>query len=148
MRKLRLCAPILFLLALHFAFAGGLPLNDYVRLEVQPPSKAIRPGASAVVELHFTPVDGIHINVDPPVEFALDSAAAITLKGKPVMTKDSGTGYLSTAAPVKQTVVLGKNIQAGKFAVKGTVTYFFCSENEGWCNRQKQPVEFTILVKP
>jgi YHS domain-containing protein len=148
MQELCLYTPILFLLASQLAFAGGLLSNDYVRLVVQPPSTAVRPGSSAVVELHFTPVDGIHINIDPPVQFALDSATAITLTGKPAMTKDPDTGYLSTTTPVRQTIVLGKNTRAGKLSVKGTVTYFFCSESEGWCNRQKQPVEFTIFVKP
>jgi hypothetical protein len=148
MQRLRLYTSFLFLLASHLAFAGGSPSNDYVRLEVQPPSTALRPGSSAVVELLFTPVDGIHVNIDPPVQFALDSTTALTLTGKPAMTKDTDTGYLSTTTPVKQTIVLGKNIPAGRLSVKGTVTYFFCSESEGWCNRQKQPVEFTIFVKP
>lgn len=139
---------ILFLLASPWALAGGLSSNDYVRLEVRPVSATMHPGASGAVELLFFPADGIHVNVNPPVVFSLDSGTAVILKGKPVMKTDPNTGYLSAATPVKQEIMVGKNAPGGQLTVKGTVAYFFCSDSEGWCNRQRDPVEFTIVVRP
>jgi hypothetical protein len=127
---------------------GELPANECVRVEVQPVPAALHPGASWEVEIRFFPADGIHINTDPPVQFTLDSMGVVSIHGKPLMIKDSKSGYLSTADPVKQSIEIRKNASPGKLTVKGTITYFFCSDTEGWCNRQKEHVEFTILVKP
>ena len=148
MPKLLLHTAVFLLFASTAIIAGGTSSNDYVKVDVRPPSTALKPGGSGEVEFRFIPVDGIHINVDPPVTFTLDTMTVVSLKEKPVMTKDAKTGYLSTSSPVRQTVVLARNAAPGTFTVKGTVSYFFCSETEGWCNRQKQPVEFTIVVKP
>ncbi len=146
MRALRLLPAILLLLGPANVLAGDSSSNEYVRLDARPASATMRAGTSGLIELRFFPADGIHINVDPPVEFLLDSAAALTLKGRPAMTTDSRTGYLSAAVPVKQKVTLPGDLRPGPLPVRGTVTYFFCSDREGWCNRQKQPVEFTIMV--
>ena len=147
MSKLSLYTAILFLLAVPAVFAEGSPANDVVRLETRPDS-TMHPGTEGTLEFHFIPAEGIHINVDPPVAFSLDSVSYLTLNGKPSMTKDRNTGYLSTTDPVRQTVRLDKKAAPGMLTVKGIVTYFFCSETEGWCNKQREPVEFTIKVEP
>lgn len=141
MHVLRLLPAILLLI-------GATSLNEYVGLEVRPALAEMRPGESGVIELRFRPADGIHVNSDPPVQFTLDSGGAVILDGKPVMTTDARTGYLSAKAPVTQKVTLGSAAAPGRLTVKGTVTYFYCSDTEGWCNRQKQPVKFTITVRP
>jgi hypothetical protein len=148
MRAPNLLLVILLLAGSAKFLVGGSTLSEFVRLEVSPATLTMQPGGRGVIELLFYPVDGIHVNADPPVRFSLDSAAGVTLQGKPVLTADAKTGYLSISAPVKQTLVLGNKTGPGKLKVKGTVTYFYCSDSEGWCNRQQQPVEFTILVKP
>ncbi len=148
MRSLELFAAILFLVGPVRVLAGAFPPNEYVRLEVRPASTIMRPGVAGLIELRFFPADGIHVNVDPPVKFSLDSATGLVLNGRPLMTADARSGYLSTTAPVQQKVTLGRKVAPGQCTVKGTVTYFFCSDSEGWCKRQKVPVEFTILVKP
>jgi len=128
--------------------AGDPPPNDYVKLDVRPAQAAMCPGGNGEILLHFAPVDGIHVNADPPVDFSLDTTVtAIQLNGNPVMTSDESTGYLSAAMPVKQKIKLHSTAAPGPVTVKGTVTYFYCSDGEGWCKRQKDPVEFTILVK-
>jgi hypothetical protein len=148
MHMLRFLTVGLFLLGSLQVCASGSSPDEYVTVEVRPVPSSMHPGSSGIIELHFQPADGIHVNADPPITFSLDSAGVVNLKGKPVMSADTSTGYLSTTAPVKQTITLGKHAAQGRVTVKGTVTYFFCSDNEGWCNRRKQPVEFTILVKP
>jgi len=148
MHRLNFHTAIFLLLVSPAALAGDPSPNDYVRLEVRPAPATMRPGSSGVIELHFFPAGGIHVNADPTVQFSLDSASALQLTGKPAMTTDTSTGYLSAAVPVKQNVALRKPTAPGSLTVKGTVTYFYCSDSEGWCNRQKQPVEFTIVVTP
>ena len=148
MHTFRISTVILFLSGMLAAFAGASSPNEYVKLEVRPVSATMRPGTSGTIELRFLPAEGIHVNVDPPVIFSLDSASTVSLKGKPAMTKDPNTGYLSTAVPVKQRLLLPAKLAPGACTVRGAVTYFYCSDSEGWCNRQKEAVEFTIMVKP
>ena len=148
MRTLRFYMAVVLLAGSPLAVANGATTNDYVRLEVRPASALMRPGASGVIEFHFFPADGIHVNADPPVQFSLDSAVTVIISGKPVMTTDPATGYLSTGVPVKQEISLPRSSNARQVTVKGTVTYFYCSDSEGWCNRQKERVEFTITLKP
>lgn len=138
---------VLFLLAFPAAVADGPTSNDYVKLEVRPAS-AVRPGTGGIIEFHLLPAEGIHVNADPPLAFLLDSASSLTLDGKPLIPKDTITGYLSTTEPVRQAVLLDRKAKPGVLTVKGTVTFFYCSESEGWCNKQREPVEFTIIVKP
>lgn len=148
MHKLKFLTVTLFLLgSLQVCDGGALP-DEYVTLEVRPVPSTMHPGSSGIIEFHFQPADGIHVNTDPPISFSLDSTGAVKLKGKPAMVADTGTGYLSTTAPVKQTIMLGKQVARGPITVKGMLTYFFCSDSEGWCNRHKETVEFTIMVEP
>ncbi len=139
-------AAVLVQCALLASVAGASSPNDDVRVEARAASATMRSGSSGAVELRFFPVEGFHVNLDPPVQFSLDSAVALDLAGKPVMTADSVTGYLSTTVPVQQAIIIRDQTPPGLLIVKGTVTYFYCSEREGWCNRRKQPVEFTISV--
>ena len=148
MRAMRLLPAIFLLVGFAKLPAGTSTPNEYVRLEVRPAMQSLRPGASGVIEFYFAPVDGIHINADPPVQFILDPGTALTLQGKTVVTTDAKTGYLSAGTPVKQAVTLGEGTRPGELKVRGTLVYFFCSDSEGWCNRQKEPVEFILLVKP
>lgn len=149
MHALRLLSAIFLLIGPVRVLAGASSPNEYVRLEVRPASTTMHPGANGILEFRFFPTDGIHVNVDPPVVFSLDSGVvAVVVKGKPVMTTDAKTGFLSTMTPVTQEIVVGTRAATGPLTVKGTVTYFFCSDSEGWCNRQKEPVEFMIMVKP
>lgn len=148
MRAPRILIVIPLLVGLYEANAGVLSPNDYVRLEVRSVPGTMRPGSNGIIELRFLPAHGIHINIDPPVSFSLDSTDGLNLKGKTVMTADSGTGYLLTSVPVTQAVTLDREIAPGRRTMRGTVTYFYCSDAEGWCNRQKEPAEFTILVIP
>jgi hypothetical protein len=148
MRWSRFLIAVLLLFALAEADAGDFSSNEYVRLEVRPVPGKMRPGSSGHIELRFLPSPGIHVNADPPVAFSLDSAGAAVLKGKPVITKDSTTGYLSTTVPVRQEMALPRKTAPGQLTVRGTVTYYYCSDDEGWCNREKEPVEFTIAVVP
>lgn len=142
-------AGVLLLLWSSAARGSDPPANEHVKLKVRAASSSVRPGGTFNVELRFLPAEGIHVNADPPVEFSLDPReTSLRLKGTPLMATDKGTGYLATGEPVRQKIILGPRAAQGQRTVKGTVIYFYCSDSEGWCNRQKQPVEFTIMVKP
>jgi hypothetical protein len=140
-------AGLLLFLIPRYALAEDPSANEHVKLEVRPSARVMRSGTGGEIQLHFSPADGIHVNADPPIVLSLDSAAGVRLKGKPIMTMDGKTGYLSTEAPVRQKFTLLRGVKRGPLNIKATVIFMYCSDSEGWCNRGKQPVEFTITVR-
>ena len=93
----------------------------------------------------FKPVEGIHINLQPALSFSLDSASLATLSGGLALPK--GGPYLNTSAPVMQRFTISGKARPGRLMLKGTLTYFYCSDKEGWCSRFKQPVEIALTVR-
>ncbi|MGA9406481.1 MAG: hypothetical protein WBW71_05035 [Bacteroidota bacterium] len=109
-------------------------------------SAKLKPGATGEIILTFAPEEGIHINTDPPMEFEFEKNALIHFTGVTSMPKMVTTGYLDTKRPVKYSFTLDKKIHKGKYTLKGSVHYFFCSDTEGWCNRSTQPIQLTFTV--
>ncbi|MBI1808057.1 MAG: hypothetical protein HYR76_13540, partial [Ignavibacteria bacterium] len=75
---------------------------------------------------------------------------AVTLSGKPELVgmKVDTSEYLDASKPIKQSFTLAKSTKAGSLSFKGTLTYFFCSDADGWCSRFKQPIDVTVTVAP
>ena len=48
---------------------------------------------------------------------------------------------------VKQQFQLSPGAPHGPVTLKGTLTYYFCSDKEGWCSKYKQPVEIALTVR-
>lgn len=121
--------------------------NEYVKVEITLKQKEFKAGTTGEILVNFKPKDEIHINLDPPISVSFDSGTAISTTGKPVTTKGVKSEYLDVSKPVSQKFTLSKRMKSGTHALKGTLTYFYCSGNDGWCSRFKEPFEFTIKVK-
>jgi hypothetical protein len=139
---------ICFLLLATFVFARGeKPAeNQYVKFSASIRDKHLRPGTTTGLVVRLKPVRGIHINGRPPVEIKIDSSSTISSVGKIDVPRDSSTGFIDPHRPVTVPITLSKNLKPGLMTVKGTLTYYYCSDAEGWCSRFKQPVEFTITI--
>ncbi len=119
--------------------------NDYVKFSINVKEKSIKAGAQGTLQISLMPKKGIHINLVPPITIALDSEIIVTTVGKPSISKIDS--FLNPQKPIEQSIHLPQKIKAGTIDIKGTITYFYCSDTEGWCSRFKQPFTATVSVR-
>ncbi len=118
--------------------------NPFVASDVTFKQKKLKPGAEGTLLITLTPRQGIHINLEPPLSVLLDSSNAISSVGKVAITqKDT---VLDVSKPIRLTFTLSKKIKPGKVTIGGVVTYFYCSESDGWCSKFKQQFEAKLTV--
>lgn len=141
MKKL-ISISILFLLPLNL-FSDDE--NKYVQVYTSVKPATIKVGGKAELIFTFATQEGIHINLDPPIEVEIEKKFA-TL-GKIDVPKAKGSEYLNLKKPVKQSFTLNKKLKPGKHQLKGTLTYFYCSDEEGWCSRFQQTIQLNIVVE-
>ncbi len=120
--------------------------NKYVHVDVTLENNTLTADAEGAILFVFTPVDGIHINADPPVEVAIEKNGAVTLQGDPDFSTDKETGFLSTSSPVRQRFSVSPTATPGTYSLKGTIVYYFCSDTRGWCTKFSQPVTLKLIV--
>ena len=120
------------------------PPNDSVDLQVSLERSKIPAGSHTYILFQLTPVEGVHLTAEPPVEFKIDSGTVAKTVGKPRGVKDGDN--LSPADPVRQEIVIAPKAPDGKYTIKGTLTYYYCSDAEGTCMRYRQPVTLTLNV--
>lgn len=118
--------------------------NEHVTIEMQGPSR-IPAGKTGGIKFFFTPIDGIHINTEPKFELKLGTDSKFEIAGEPRYARNEKE-YLEIKKPIEFSVKAKSGIQPGKYPLKGTLYYFYCSDAEGWCNRFAQPVDITITV--
>ena len=122
-------------------------LVSHVKVYASLSKQTFKSGETGELRLTFSPEEGYHINANPPVEFTIDSGKVVLLKGELTQTVDRSNGYLSTRSPVRQTLYVPSTVAPGVHVMKATVTYYYCSDLEGWCVRFRQPVllSFTLV---
>ncbi len=149
---MRVRMPAWLLLGMMFAvpamaqMAGKPSATSPVKVSASFSKEAFRKGEKGEILIAFAAERGYHINVDPPVELAIDSGKVIQLKGKLALPVDKSNGYLSTRSPVRQTISVPKTVTPGEHLMKATVTYYYCSDAEGWCVKYRQPVTLSFTV--
>jgi hypothetical protein len=121
-------------------------LIPHVKVYASLSKQAFKGGETGELRITFSPEEGYHINANPPVEFAIDSGKAVLLKGELTQPVDRSNGYLSTRSPVRQTVYVPGTVAPGIHVMKATVTYYYCSDREGWCVRYRQPVSLSFTL--
>lgn len=137
----------LIILCSFFSFAktdGEKSENEYVDVTITLKPKEVKSGGKVQLLVTFKPQKGIHINLDPPIEFEFDKELVINGKAKiPKMKKDD---YLNTEKPLIQNLRIKKNLSPGTHTIKGKLNYFYCSDTEGWCSRFSQPINLNITI--
>jgi hypothetical protein len=143
---------LLFVL-FHLVFAGGSPdghpvkENKSVKVDLTLANPAVQPGGKGTILVSFTPIDGIHINADPPVTLNLEKNQFISLQGEPELSIDKENGFLSTSNPVEQAFHVSKKARSGEHSIKGTIIYYLCSDTEGWCTKFTQPITLKLNIQ-
>jgi hypothetical protein len=133
--------------AVSAVHTDGQKENAFVTVDVQLSKQELRPGESGELLVAFLPLEDIHVTAKPPVQFKIGATKAFELEGNPTWTVDTITGYLSTASPVHQAYRIPRTAHSGRHRITGTIVYFFCSDNEGWCRKSTYPLEMTFTVR-
>jgi hypothetical protein len=128
------------------AHAGEFSDNPDVALEATFLRDSAQCGDTVELLLTFRPGENIHLTTTPPVKFIPDSSNSAAPAGVPEGSADPITGFLSTAAPVLLPLKLGRSLPPGKRLIRGIVSYYYCSESDGWCRNFRQPVELPLFV--
>jgi hypothetical protein len=90
------------------------------------------------------------VNAVPPMAVAFDSspsAAPARKGGKIVIPSDTSTGYLKPSLPVRAPFTLAAASPKGRSELKGVLTYYYCSDVEGWCRKETLRFSVPITVK-
>ena len=110
---------------------------------------ASRAGAPAAVEVRFAPADpDVHVNRFPPPRLELEPLQGVLKLSPAPAAKPApeGAKYLGPAEPYRFPVV-ANGPAAGAQTVKGTVTYFYCSQREGWCRKGSNDVRVSVKLR-
>jgi hypothetical protein len=148
--SLFLCA-YLFLINTAAAFA-----ESNVKITAKAAQDTVRAGKEIRLIFEMQPKAGLHVNIEPAIKLSLIDAKNFILAAekfapdstsKTVTTKD---GYKifdpQHAQPVTFTVKVDKSAKPGRYPVKAKLTYYFCSDAEGWCSVANQEFVFNLVV--
>ena len=112
-----------------------------------------RPGADGAIAVTFSEKDpDVHVNQEPAPRLKLDPSQAVLIGKQPpppsrVTPFDPATAkYLDPKVPVRFPAALAPGAPKGPHTVKAVVTYFYCSEREGWCRKGSAEVEVPVTV--
>jgi hypothetical protein len=118
--------------------------NDYVTYSASVDRKQVAAGSSASLLFRLVPKKGIHINLDPPLSLTFDSLPpALKLDQIKIPKRKE---YLDAAQPIVQPLRIAAAARPATLKLKGTLTYYYCSDAEGWCSRYRQPVELALTI--
>jgi hypothetical protein len=143
----------IFLVFLSFIFLSA-EKYDLLNIDGNIKPKRLSRGQEGNIELKFTVKQGIAISSQPsfiieiePSEtlaFSKDFFTASDLDIK-VIEKD-GKEYLDFSDPVMVPFTVKPEAERGNHVVKGTVKYFACSLEEGWCLKDKKGFSATFYT--
>ncbi len=121
--------------------------DPHVRITVSALSDTLAPGSASELRIDFKPSKGFHVNAVPPMAVEFDSGSAALHGGKIVIPSDTATGYLDPGLPVRQPFSLSKSPGRGRSTLAGTLTYYYCSDEEGWCRRERLRFAVPVSVR-
>lgn len=119
--------------------------NEYVEADAFLNATNLRPGGAGYFTISFQPKEGIFITTDPPFRLVLDTLKDVVTLRKLEFTKTE-SNYVDTERPVRQHFEIPKAIPPGSYRLRGTLVYFYCSDEKGWCSGFRQPIELTLTV--
>ncbi len=151
-KPVRIALFSLFSLCGLLAPAGISPVNaqdedDHLKISVEIAADTLAAGTASELLVTFRPKKGFHVNAVPPVGLELDSGVVATLADSVIVPRDTATGYMDTRGTVRQRFTLLGSAAAGRTELSGTLTYYYCSDEEGWCRRVKMPFSRNVVVR-
>lgn len=121
--------------------------ETHLKISIGIAGDTLGPGAASEILVSFRPGKGFHVNAVPPVGFELDSGSVATLADSVTVPRDTSTGYMDTRMKVRQGFTISPKAVPGPAEIAGTLTYYYCSDVEGWCRRVKLPFSRSVYVR-
>jgi hypothetical protein len=105
--------------------------------------------APAAVAVSFDSRDAdIHVDREPAPRLELESQDVLRTARVAPVRRVAGPGrYLQPDEPVVFKVALAPGTARGSRPVRASVTYFYCSEREGWCRKGIADVDVLVTVR-
>jgi len=124
--------------------------NEFVSIDIRLEQPSGKAGGRGRIVIWLKPKKGIHVNATPPLDLRLEKEGVGSLSGKLeyATAKHDTALYLDHWKPVKQSFLISPTLKPGVVALKGTFTFFYCSDAEGWCSRLKQPIDLKLTILP
>ena len=140
---------LLFLSGFDFVLGDDKPKieNEYVTASITLRPSKLRAGNSGELLISLKPKKGIHINLQPKAELKLEISDAFILTDSLIIPKSKKTGFVDSEKPIRQMFKLSPKLSPGTVTLNGTLTYYYCSDAEGWCSKFKQPIQLKAIVK-
>jgi hypothetical protein len=120
--------------------------HEYVAVTVALSDSLVHPGDTTFVVVRFTPDGGISLNADPPPVILLQESSWFRADSNLVLPVDSSSGHLDAVEPLRKAVLVSKNGQKGGHSLTGTLRYYYCSDEEGWCTRSVVEFELPLTI--
>jgi hypothetical protein len=154
----RLHWTVCFFLAGFFllSFNQEAVAGDDVKITVKAAKDTVRIGKEARLLFQMQPKEGLHVNVVPAITLELIDAKNFALlakkfapdsTSKTLTTKD---GYKifdpSHPQPVTFAVKVEKGAKTGRYPLKTKLTYYYCSDAEGWCSFASEEFVINLVV--
>lgn len=135
----------LFFVSLSFAILSFNLISQEINKHVQTTSELIYNSKLSTINLNikFQPIKGIHINTEPQIEFIPDLSSSLKIKKR--IIKKTNEDYLDTSTPV-QFIIQLNNKKIKLDSLKGKLQYYYCSDEEGWCNRFTQNISLPLNI--
>jgi hypothetical protein len=134
--------------------ANGNIINDYIQISVKVEKDSLKAGAQGRLLFSLKPKTGFHVNVEPPILLDLadnKNFTVLTKKFAPdrtvkqLTTKD-GYKIFNASSPVAFDFKIAKSAKPGKHVLQAKLTYYYCSDAEGWCSFTTETFPVTITI--
>ena len=108
----------------------------------------VRAGKKTEIIVSFSALSDYRIDRLLPISLKLTPAAGVMLPKTEIKASGddpkSNDGYYVDLPILKIPLTI---VRAGKYEIPGKLTYFFCSEKDGFCSRQILDVKVPITVQ-
>jgi len=151
MRAVFLCGGICIVAQ---GLANGKIINEYIQISVKFEKDSLNAGAQGRLLFSLKPKTGFHVNVEPPISLDLagnKNFALLTKKFTPdstikQLTSKDGYKIFNPSSPVVFDFKIAKSTKPGKHTLQAKLTYYYCSDAEGWCSVATESFPVTITV--
>jgi len=131
-------------------------VNEYISIMVKAERDSLRSGESGKLLFTIKPKAGFHVNVEPPISLELASPKGFTVATKrfvpdstvKALTTKDGYKIFNPERPVSFAFKVEKSVKPGRYTVQSKLTYYYCSDAEGWCSFTSEtfPVSITVVA--
>ncbi len=117
------------------------------RAEVRLLNSRVAPGDTTQLLVTFRLGEGIHINAEPPVDIEIIMTdSVVTTIGNPIQPGALESGVLDLTTPVRQVIHVPGTKPEGPVPLRVVVSYFYCSDVEGWCRMRTDTSSVSVIV--